>query len=81
MDRRNFFQKSTAIPLFTDGTMVLGNNIIVEPFIIKYLDKLINEKGEYILPPLHYEYNALEPFMDAETLNLQHTFQCMARLY
>jgi superoxide dismutase, Fe-Mn family len=74
MDRRDFIQKGTALSLVTAGTMALGNNIFAEPFIVKDFDKLINEKGEYILPPLPYDYNALEPYMDAETMNLHHTF-------
>ncbi|NLH49209.1 MAG: superoxide dismutase [Myxococcales bacterium] len=31
------------------------------------------EPGKHILPNLPYDYNALEPFIDAETMNLHHT--------
>ncbi len=31
-----------------------------------------NEKGEYILPPLPYAYNALEPYIDEQTMRLHH---------
>jgi Fe-Mn family superoxide dismutase len=74
MNRRDFMQKGTALSIVTAGTASLGSNIFAEPFLIKDFDKLINEKGEYILPALPYDYNALEPYMDAETLNLHHTF-------
>lgn len=74
MDRRNFLQKGTALSLTAAGAMALGSNIFSEPYLIKDFDKLINEKGEYILPPLPYDHNALEPYMDAETLNLHHTY-------
>ena len=70
MDRRNFFGKS----ILAAGALGLGSNVFAEPYLIKGFDKLINEKGEYILPALPYDYNALEPYMDAETLNLHHTF-------
>lgn len=35
-------------------------------------DKIVNDNGEYILPPLKYEYGALEPYIDAETMHLHH---------
>ncbi len=31
------------------------------------------EKGEYVLPPLNYEYDALEPHIDAKTMELHHS--------
>ncbi|HQU09725.1 MAG TPA: superoxide dismutase, partial [Opitutales bacterium] len=31
-----------------------------------------NAAGEYVLPPLPYAYNALEPVIDAETMHLHH---------
>lgn len=31
-----------------------------------------NGQTEWILPPLPYDYNALEPVLDAETLHLHH---------
>ncbi|OPZ68634.1 MAG: Superoxide dismutase (Mn) [bacterium ADurb.Bin478] len=31
-----------------------------------------NEKGEYVLPPLAYDYNALEPHIDEQTMRLHH---------
>ena len=30
------------------------------------------DKGEYVLPPLPYDYDALEPHIDAETMRLHH---------
>ena len=33
---------------------------------------LRNERGEYQLPPLPYAYNALEPYIDEETMRLHH---------
>src|SRR4051812_23931575 len=73
MDRRNFLLKGTTLSLAA-GSIGLGANIYAAPYLVKGIDNLINEKGEYILSPLPYDYNALEPYMDAETLNLHHTF-------
>ena len=30
------------------------------------------KNGEYILPPLPYAYDALEPYIDAETMRIHH---------
>ena len=35
-------------------------------------DNYRNEKGEYVLPPLPYAYNALEPHIDEQTMRLHH---------
>jgi Fe-Mn family superoxide dismutase len=35
-------------------------------------DKLVDSNGTYILPPLDYPYDALEPHIDEETLHLHH---------
>lgn len=35
-------------------------------------DNARNEKGEYVLPPLPYAYNALEPHIDEQTMRLHH---------
>ncbi|MDZ7316875.1 MAG: superoxide dismutase [candidate division KSB1 bacterium] len=32
----------------------------------------VDEKGEYVLPPLPYPYNALEPAIDEQTMRLHH---------
>ena len=31
------------------------------------------ERGEYVLPPLAYPYNALEPYIDEQTMRLHHS--------
>jgi Fe-Mn family superoxide dismutase len=37
-------------------------------------DKLTDDKGELALQPLPYKFEFLEPYMDAETVNLHYTF-------
>lgn len=39
---------------------------------MKNIDNLMDGNGKYILPPLPYEYAALEPHMDADTVKLHH---------
>ena len=73
MDRRDFIQRGAALTVAT-GALVLSNDVFGAPFLVTGLDKLVNEKGEYVLAPLPYDFNALEPYMDAETVNLHYTF-------
>lgn len=37
-----------------------------------YSGGAVDEKGAYILPPLTYDYNALEPYIDEKTMRLHH---------
>jgi len=74
MDRRNFIKNGSALSLLGMSSYAFGKDVFTEPFIVKDMDNLVNEKGEYILAPLPYDFNALEPSMDAETLNLHYTF-------
>jgi superoxide dismutase, Fe-Mn family len=71
---RRDFLKSTAASAITIAALSKNSEIMAEPYTINELDKLQNEKGEFILSPLQYSYDALEPFMDAETLKLHHDF-------
>jgi Fe-Mn family superoxide dismutase len=70
MNRRHFLATGAAATALTP----LGSNAFAEPFLVGDLDKLTDEKGVYILPPLAYAQDALEPLMDAETVGLHHQF-------
>jgi superoxide dismutase, Fe-Mn family len=74
MNRKDFISKGTTLSLATVSSLAFGQNVFSHPIIIEGLDKLQNEKGDFTLSPLPYDYNALEPYMDAETLNLHYTF-------
>lgn len=37
-----------------------------------FIDSLLQEKGELILPPLGYDFKALEPHIDAMTMEIHH---------
>lgn len=70
MNRRHFLVAGAAATALAP----LGSNAFSEPFLVGDLDKLTDEKGVYILPPLAYAQDALEPLMDAETVGLHHQF-------
>lgn len=72
-DRRDFL-KTTAAAAVSFAALSQSTTLLADPYIIKGLDKLQNDKNEFILNPLPYDYNALEPHMDAETLHLHHDF-------
>lgn len=66
--RRDFLKKSTLL-----GLAGIAGNIIGEEKL-KTLDQIawMNE-GEATLPALPYAYNALEPFIDAQTMEIHHS--------
>lgn len=68
-NRRDFLKKSALL-----GLAGLAGNLVSEEKL-KTLDDLalINDSGNYSLPALPYAYNALEPFIDAQTMELHHT--------
>ena len=51
------------------GTDAFAKNLENNEF-----DKLVDTNGNYILKPLPYNENFLEPYMDAETMHLHYTF-------
>lgn len=64
--RREFLK---AAPLAVGAVVALEGGSGTELYAA---ESFRNEKGEYILPPLPYAYNALEPHIDAETMRLHH---------
>ncbi len=72
--RRDFLQNSVAIV----GGMVLANSTAqakeVNMQTSLYPDKLTDDAGKYILLPLPYAFDALEPVIDARTVELHYNF-------
>ena len=70
--RRDFIQSAAIV-----GGIALTNNILQAkesdtlPF---YADKLTDDSGKYALSPLPYAYDALEPVIDARTVELHYNF-------
>ncbi len=78
MNKRNFIKTS----LFGSISMMLFSNKIFsnsakhdfENLIFDGdLQKLLQEKNIFELPKLPYEKNALEPYIDAQTMEIHHT--------
>jgi Fe-Mn family superoxide dismutase len=67
-DRREFLK---ATPVAVGAAMAAGSSLfhVSSAFAA---DAPKNEKGEYVLPPLPYDYGALEPHIDEQTMRLHH---------
>ena len=71
MDKRTFLKTGTLLGL---GSMVPGS---MTAHTGKWVDLSASdmpksETGEYVLPPLPYAYDALEPYIDEATMRLHH---------
>lgn len=66
-ERRDFFKKGVLL-----GLAGLAGNLVGEEKL-KALESLTGDGGKYTLPKLPYAYNALEPFIDEQTMQLHHT--------
>jgi len=64
--RRDFLKAAPAMA----GAALLVNGSFVSSADAKAM--IVNKKGEYVLPPLPYAYNALEPYIDEQTMRLHH---------
>ncbi|MTI32566.1 superoxide dismutase [Xanthovirga aplysinae] len=69
MDKRTFLKTTTALGL---TSLTTGNWAFASNNFRDHDYKIVNDKGEYILPPLPYAYDALEPSIDKETMKLHH---------
>lgn len=71
MNRKKFLQAGT---LAGAATLLSVNNAFAQNLTVNPIDKLVDANGNYILQPLPYNENFLEPYMDAETMHLHYTF-------
>jgi Fe-Mn family superoxide dismutase len=71
MDRKEFL---TTGAILTGATILPTNSVFSEIANKNGIDKLTDENGNFILQPLPYNTGHLEPYMDAETLHLHHTY-------
>lgn len=69
MNRREYLKKTIA------GAALVGAAGITLPktALAAAADTFDSEKGEYFLPKLDYAYDALEPHIDAQTMELHHS--------
>ena len=71
MNRKNFLKSGT---LAGAATLMGTTNAFANNLTNNDIDKLVDVNGNYILQPLPYNENFLEPYMDAETMHLHYTF-------
>jgi len=72
MNKRNFLKTGAAfgaasmvgIPAFGVNSKMTGDFLD--------MDEVVNSSGEYVLPALPYAYEALEPYIDEQTMRLHH---------
>ena len=73
--RRDFLQNTVAVV----GSMAVASGIAnaaenVTNKIYPYPDKLTDDTGKYVLLPLPYAYDSLEPVIDTKTVELHYQF-------
>lgn len=72
MNKRNFLKTGAAfgaasmvgLPAFGVGSKNTADFLD--------MDEIVSNSGEYVLPALPYPYNALEPYIDEQTMRLHH---------
>jgi len=71
MNRANFLKSSALVGA---ATLLSTKNAFAQNLTNNEIDKLVDANGNYVLQPLPYNENFLEPNMDAETMHLHYTF-------
>ena len=71
MNRKDFLKSGT---IAGAATLFSTNNAFAQNLSNNPIDKLVDANGNYLLQPLPYSENFLEPYMDAETMHLHYTF-------
>lgn len=71
MNRKDFLKTGTLTGV---ASLLTVNNAFANNLADNEMDKLVDANGNYLHQPLPYNENFLEPYMDAETLHLHHTF-------
>ena len=71
MDRKDFLKSSA---LLTGAALLSPGGLSAAGLVDNSMDKLVDDKGNFIQPPLPFTENSLEPYMDAETVHLHYTF-------
>lgn len=70
MTRKEFLNNSLTL----GAAPILPFNNVFSESVISGVDRLMNAEGKFELQPLPYALDTLEPYMDAETVNLHHKF-------
>ena len=70
-DRREFLKKSALLGLIGLGNNLLGKEKLAH--LESVSNKIAGSNDAFTLPKLPYAYNALEPFIDAKTMEIHYT--------
>lgn len=70
MDRKQFLRTS----LMSTGAIIVPKTDVLAYNLENGIDRLTDDKGNFVHQPLPYKFNFLEPAMDEQTLNLHYTF-------
>jgi len=68
--RRNFIFKSLVAGI---GISFLGKTLLRAENKTKLIQNLLSTSGPFTLPELPYAYDALEPYIDQQTMQIHHT--------
>ncbi len=71
MDRKQFLQGGLVLG---GASLLPANSLFAASLAEGNMDRLVDGEGKFVLLPLPYAEDALEPFMDAETMHLHYTF-------
>jgi Fe-Mn family superoxide dismutase len=71
MDRKSFLKSGLSLGALS---LLPSNSIFGQSLTDLKTDKLTDESGNFALASLPYKFDFLEPYMDAETLNLHYSF-------
>jgi Fe-Mn family superoxide dismutase len=69
MQKRHFIKSVGALGLFS---IIRSNPLKSEPNFQEFSNVLLSPTDQYTLPPLDYAFNALEPHIDAKTMEIHH---------
>lgn len=69
MTKRDFL---TTTALMGAAAIMPLSGLAMSKIKINGFEQAVNDKGDYVLPPLPYDYNALEPYIDEQTMKLHH---------
>jgi Fe-Mn family superoxide dismutase len=70
MNRQDFLRSTALI----GGALALGQQTaFAHQLVVNGIDRLTDEKGNFVQQPLPFAESALEPHMDAETVHLHYT--------
>jgi superoxide dismutase, Fe-Mn family len=70
MDRKDFLKGSVLLT----GAALFTKDIFANNLTSNSIDKVVDDKGNFIQPPLPFAENAIEPYMDEETVHLHYAF-------